>query len=144
MWLLLFFYSKLFYNTFAHSYKKKFHSISRSHTSGGLLRSKKTAIFLNVFLWNVFHDVFFLLQFYLILFLPFFTALCSISLSFVVRSRSRFHKDSYKKLLFDCVCVLHLRRVSVLVCCCLFLGVCNLLVLFCCSIKSLVWYKFHR
>lgn len=61
-------------------------------------KSKKTAFFKCVFLFsyeNVFHDV--LLQFYLIHFSHYFLSSRSRSLAF--------HKDSYKKLLFDCVCV---------------------------------------
>lgn len=61
-------------------------------------KSKKTAFFQMFFLFsyeNVFHDV--LLQFYLIHFSHYFLSSRSRSLAF--------HKDSYKKLLFDCVCV---------------------------------------
>lgn len=82
------------------SYKKFARSLTLtcSQTNNNY-KSKKTAFFQMCFFLfsyeNVFHDV--LLQFYLIHFSHYFLSSRSRSLAF--------HKDSYKKLLFDCVCV---------------------------------------
>lgn len=132
--------------------QKKFNlSLALSQTNNNY-KSKKTA-FLNVFCLfsyeNVFHDGFFIT----ILFDSLFSLFSYLSLAlvrFVVRSRfTKIHTKNYCST--ECVCVLHLRVfcVSVLfsflgcgfVTCRVCVCVC---VWFCCSIKSLIWYKFHR
>lgn len=132
---------------FAFIQKKSSLSLALSQTNHNY-KSKKTA-FLNVFfvfLWKCVPWRFFLLQFYLIHFFHF--SLLSRSLvRFVVRSlvSQRFIQKTIVRL---SVCVLHLRVlfcVSVLFSFFYWVCICDLpCVWFCCSIKSLIWYKFHR
>lgn len=116
---------------------------AHSHAHNRTQVRKRPFCLLFVFLWKVvpwrvgfyYNSIWFI----------FFSSLHAFSLSF---SRAlSFYKDSYKKTIVRlCVCfiVLHLRvavlvlfwvRLAVWVCGCVFV---------CCSIKSLIWYKFYR
>lgn len=93
--------SRSFKNCSKFAFIQKVHSLTLtcSQTNNNY-KSKKTAFFQMVFscfLMKMCSMMVALLQFYLIHFSHYFLSSRSRSLAF--------HKDSYKKLLFDCVCV---------------------------------------
>lgn len=116
------------------SYKKFARSLTLtcSQTNNNY-KSKKTAffqMFFFVFLWKCVPWCFIT-----ILFDSFFTLLLVLALS-LARVSQRFIQKTIVRL---CVCFLNL-CVSVLV---FWVCICDLPCI-CCSIKSLIWYKFHR
>lgn len=87
-------------------------------------RLRKRPVFLMfVFLWKMCSTMVFFISFYsfvLQILFVFFHHACLSSFWCVTLARSRFHKDSYKKLLFDCVCGVAFLRIFFIVLVCWF------------------------
>lgn len=92
------------------AFTQNLRSLSLARTQSVTLQTSKKTAFLNVcfFMKMCSMKVFYYNSIWFIFFVCFTSRLTALFLSLsraFLRFRSRFHKDSYKKLLFDCVCV---------------------------------------